>query len=95
MNLNHREKQRKAELGREKQRKDYENAVFMDVSLLFSVVLNRNVQIFSILHENEYSATLGERKKAPTITWVNFDNQWRKRSFHSLFSAFLCFSLWF
>jgi hypothetical protein len=48
-----------------------------------------------LLHENEYSATLGERKKAPTNIWVNYHYQWRKRSFNGCFSAFLCFSLLF
>jgi hypothetical protein len=38
---------------------------------------------------------MGERKKAHTNICVNFHYQWRKRSFHGCFSAFLCFSLLF
>jgi hypothetical protein len=47
--------------------------------------------IYWHLHENEYSATLGERKKAPTIIGIYFHYQWRKHSYLDvsfLFSSF-------
>jgi hypothetical protein len=52
----------------------------------------------SVLHENNYSATLGERKKAPTIIAYIFIFSSENAVFivfSLLNSAFLCFSLLF